>query len=88
MIRPTVARVDLGAIRSNYAAISDFLRCIDDAAPRVIAVVKANAYGHGAAEVGLALEDAGAAMLACADIEEGIVLREAGVRAPILILVR
>jgi len=51
----------------------------------VIAVVKANAYGHGAAEVGLALEDAGAAMLACADIEEGIVLREAGVRAPILI---
>ena len=85
MIRPTVARVDLGAIRSNYAAISDFLAASTTAAPRVIAVVKANAYGHGAAEVGLALEDAGAAMLACADIEEGIVLREAGVRAPILI---
>ena len=85
MIRPTVARVDLGAIRSNYAAISDFLAASTTAAPRVIAVVKANAYGHGAPEVGLALEDAGAAMLACADIEEGIVLREAGVRAPILI---
>jgi len=85
VIRPTVARVDLGAIRSNYAAISDFLAASTTAAPRVIAVVKANAYGHGAAEVGLALEDAGAAMLACADIEEGIVLREAGVRAPILI---
>src|SRR5437588_1257619 len=55
------------------------------AAPRVIAVVKANAYGHGAAEVGLALERAGAAMLACADIEEGIVLRRAGVRIPILV---
>ena len=41
----------------------------------MIAVVKANAYGHGAPEVGLALEEAGAAMLACADIEEGIVLR-------------
>ena len=54
-------------------------------APRVIAVVKANAYGHGAAEVGLALERAGAAMLACADIEEGIVLRRAGVRIPILV---
>ncbi len=53
--------------------------------PRVIAVVKANAYGHGAAHVGLALERAGAAMLACADIEEGIVLRRAGVRIPILV---
>jgi alanine racemase len=55
------------------------------AAPRVIAVVKANAYGHGAAEVGLALERAGAAMLACADIEEGIVLRRAGINLPILV---
>src|SRR5262245_25034641 len=54
-------------------------------APRVIAVVKANAYGHGATEVGLALERAGAAMLACADIEEGVVLRRAGARIPILV---
>ncbi len=54
-------------------------------APRIIAVVKANAYGHGASEVGLALERAGAAMLACADIEEGIVLRRAGVRIPVLV---
>jgi alanine racemase len=53
--------------------------------PRIIAVVKANAYGHGASEVGLALERAGAAMLACADIEEGVVLRRAGVRIPILV---
>ena len=53
--------------------------------PRVIAVVKANAYGHGASEVGLALERAGAQILACADIEEGIVLRKAGVRIPILV---
>ena len=53
--------------------------------PRLVAVVKANAYGHGAAQVGLALEDAGAAMLACADVEEGVELREAGVRVPILV---
>jgi alanine racemase len=53
--------------------------------PSIIAVVKANAYGHGAAQVGLALEDEGAAMLACADIEEGIELRQAGVRAPVLV---
>jgi alanine racemase len=53
--------------------------------PGVIAVVKANAYGHGAPRVGLALEAAGADVLACADIEEGIVLRQAGVRVPILV---
>ena len=81
MIRPTVARVDLGVIQSNLRAISDLLA----GRSRIIAVVKANAYGHGAAQVGLALEEAGAAMLACADIEEGIVLRTAGVRAPILV---
>ena len=51
----------------------------------MIAVVKANAYGHGAPQVALALEEAGAAMLACADIEEAIVLREAGVQAPVLV---
>lgn len=83
-MRPTVARVDLEAIRSNFRAISNFLSTGPGAAG-IIAVVKANAYGHGAAEVGPALEQAGAAMLACADIEEGIVLRTAGVRVPILV---
>ena len=53
--------------------------------PSIIAVVKANAYGHGSERVALALEQAGATMLACADIEEGIVLRQAGVTRPILI---
>ena len=53
--------------------------------PKIIAVVKANAYGHGSERVALALEQAGATMLACADIEEGIVLRRAGVRVPILV---
>ena len=54
-------------------------------APGIIAVVKANAYGHGAPSVALALQDAGAKLLACADIEEAIVLRKAGVTAEILI---
>src|SRR5260221_13133424 len=87
MIRSTVARVDLSAIESNLREILRFLDAppASRLAPRVIAVVKANAYGHGASEVGLALERAGAAMLACADIEEGIVLRRAGVRIPILV---
>ncbi len=53
--------------------------------PAIIAVVKANAYGHGDGRVARALEQAGATMLACADIEEGIVLRRAGVTVPILV---
>src|SRR5947199_1223687 len=86
MIRPTVARVDLTALTSNYRHIVEHLEAeARGRAPRVIAVVKANAYGHGAGQVGLALEAAGADLLACADIEEGAVLRAAGVRTEILV---
>jgi alanine racemase len=86
MIRPTVARVDLAALTANYRAIDERLRGErPENPPRIIAVVKANAYGHGAGEVARALEDAGADLLACADIEEGSVLRAAGVRADILV---
>ena len=89
MIRSTVARVDLAALQSNFRAIREFLTVAPSPAPTlapdVIAVVKANAYGHGSERVALALEQAGATMLACADIEEGIVLRRAGVRVPVLV---
>jgi alanine racemase len=90
MIRSTVAHVDLAALQGNFRAIQAFISrdagSSDPAtAPGIIAVVKANAYGHGSARVGLALEQAGATMLACADIEEGIVIRQAGVRVPILV---
>jgi len=85
-VRPTVARVDLEVLKANYRAILEHLRRERPAAPPgVIGVVKANAYGHGAAQVGRALEDAGADLLACADIEEGAALRAAGVRADIVI---
>ncbi len=91
MVRCTFAHVDLGALRSNFRAISQFLaaprttRPTRRTPPGIIAVVKANAYGHGAGPVGRALEEAGATMLACADIEEAIALREAGVRCAILV---
>jgi alanine racemase len=86
MIRPTVARVDLTALKSNYRRIVEHLTSLRAArAPGVIAVVKANAYGHGAPQVARALEDAGADLVACADIEEGHALRAAGVRAEILV---
>src|SRR5580765_6352168 len=86
MIRPTVARVDLHALTSNYAAIVNHLKAErPERTPGVIAVVKANAYGHGAAQVAKALERAGADLLACADIEEGAALRAAGVACEILV---
>lgn len=95
MIRSTVAHVDLAALQSNLRAIRNFLASEANSSrgasldgsrsPKIIAVVKANGYGHGAERVALALEQAGADVLACADIEEGIVLRGAGVQLPILV---
>jgi alanine racemase len=88
--RCTSAHVDLQALQSNFQEISDFFTFVSDIAPGqprpgIIAVVKANAYGHGAPAVALALQEAGARLLACADIEEAVALREAGVKADILI---
>jgi alanine racemase len=95
VIRCTSAHVDLDATRYNYTAIAAHLAAeagLNQAAgqapaqpPGMIAVVKANAYGHGAVRIARALEEAGAAWLAVADIEEGIELRESGSRARILV---
>lgn len=95
MIRCTSARVDLGALVANFHAIQSHLdaeAALNRAAgagppraPGIIAVVKANAYGHGARPVAAALERAGATMLAVADIEEGVDLRIGGIRCPILV---
>jgi len=88
VVRSTLAHVNLSAIEANYRSITRFLAAQPrDGAPtpRVIAVVKANAYGHGAVAVARALECAGASMLACADIEEAVVLRRGGVSAEILV---
>ena len=63
-IRPTQLRVDLSAIRHNVREVAEA------AAPaKVLAVVKANAYGHGAVQVSQAALEAGADMLAVALIE-------------------
>jgi alanine racemase len=86
MVRSTVAHVDVNALRRNFRAIQQYLTTEPNRpAPGVIAVIKANAYGHGSPRVAAALEEAGATMLACADIEEGIVIRQSGVRVPILV---
>jgi len=79
-VRPTEAVVDLSAIAENY-------RLAGEVGGRpVIAVVKADAYGHGAAPVALELQGLGAPMMGVALVEEGIALREAGVTTPVLVL--
>jgi alanine racemase len=85
VIRNTVAHVNLAALQANFRAIRDFVSRNNETPPVIVAVVKANAYGHGSPRVALALEEAGATMFSCADIEEGVVLRQAGVRAPIVV---
>lgn len=80
-IRPTRAEIDLAALRDNVQAVRSL-------APRagVLAVVKANAYGHGAVQVALVLEPLEVELLGVALVEEGMELRNAGVRKPILVL--
>lgn len=75
------AEIDLAAIQHNVRT----LRAIAGPA-RFCAVVKANGYGHGAAAVGRAALAAGADWLAVAQVDEAVVLRDAGIEAPILLL--
>lgn len=79
-LRTTIADIDLDAIAANAAALAAASRV------RVIAVVKADAYGHGAEAVAHTALEAGAAALAVATVEEGLVLRRQGIVAPILVL--
>ena len=79
-IRSTVADVDLDAIAANVQAIR--ARANAD----VIAVVKADAYGHGVEAVAETCFEAGAVIVAVATVEEGLALREAGINGPILVL--
>ncbi len=81
--RPTWAEVDLGAIARNLKR----LRARMPGGVKVMFVVKADAYGHGAPACALAAERARAAdWLGVSSVEEGIALRDAGVRLPVLIL--
>lgn len=72
-------RIDMGAVRDNVAALRALV-----APAQTMAVVKANAYGHGAIEVARAAVDAGAEWLGVADLDEALALRSAGIEAPIL----
>ena len=79
-MRPLVAKIDLDALRHNYR-----LACECAPHSQSVAVIKADAYGHGAVECARALEGLAPA-LAVACIEEALTLRHAGIQAPIVLL--
>ncbi|NPV68627.1 MAG: alanine racemase [Anaerolineae bacterium] len=78
----TFIEVDLDAIVRNLRAIKAHI----DPSVQIVAVVKANAYGHGAVAVARAALFAGASCLAVARVMEGVQLRQEGITAPILVL--
>ncbi|MGE0101784.1 MAG: alanine racemase [Blastocatellales bacterium] len=80
--RPTWAEISLPALKSNYRKLKSALR----PGTGLMAVVKADAYGHGAAECAAALESEGADWFGVALIEEGVALRRSGIRTPIFCL--
>ncbi|QNO37837.1 alanine racemase [Protaetiibacter sp. SSC-01] len=73
------ARIRLDALASNLETVRGIV-----APARVLAVVKADAYGHGALRVARTAVEAGADWLGVADLGEALALREAGIRAPLL----
>ena len=80
-LRPTRAEIDLDAIAHNFQVVRDHV-----APARVLAVVKADGYGHGVVPVALRLQDEGVSGFGVALAEEGIELRDAGVTADIVVL--
>jgi alanine racemase len=78
--RPTRIRVDLDALSHNLHALQRH------AGVPVMAIVKANAYGHGLVPVAKHLQSQGVSQLGVAFVEEGVALRQAGLRVPILVL--
>jgi alanine racemase len=79
-LRSTVVDVDLDAIAANLVELKK------KGGAEVIAVVKADAYGHGVEAVAETLLEAGAAMLAVVTVEEALVMRHAGISGPVLVL--
>lgn len=80
--RPTWAEVSLAALRQNFRTVQKHV----GANVTVCAVVKADAYGHGAVECSRALEAEGARWLGVTSLDEAIPLREAGIQSNILLM--
>lgn len=80
--RPTYAEIDLKKLKKNILTIKNYL----PPKTKLMAIVKANAYGHGAVEISKAAEDGGADYFGVASLGEALELRSAGIKLPILIL--
>ena len=80
-LRPTTLEIDLDAAASNIRAV----RRLVGAERKIFAVIKADGYGHGAAEMGAVFLQHGADALGVADLSEGIRLRRRGITAPVLV---
>lgn len=79
---PNEVSIDLGAIRDNFVEI----RRLAGPKSRILAVVKSDAYGHGMIPVARTLETAGVDYLGIFEMEEGLHLRKAGIKVPVLIM--
>ena len=82
MARPTLAEIHLPALRHNIRTIRSLL----PPPTSIFAVVKANAYGHGAIPVSRTLSEEGVGTFGVATVEEGVELRQADIREPIVVL--
>ena len=82
MVKRTWAEISLNAIEHNYNVIRN--KVADDT--KVCCVIKADGYGHGAVELSQIYEKLGADFFAVSNIDEGIEIREAGAKLPIVIL--
>ncbi|HSW09544.1 MAG TPA: alanine racemase [Bacillota bacterium] len=79
------AEIDLDAITHNVQQVLEFLAAGGERPPSLMAVIKGDAYGHGAVAVAGAVLDAGAHWLGVTTLAEAVELREAGIEAPILV---
>lgn len=77
----TIAEIDLSVFKNNMQIIHSIVNGV-----KILNIVKANAYGHGLIEISKASEKFGADALGVANVEEGVKIREAGVKLPILVL--
>jgi alanine racemase len=80
--RPTWAEVSLGRLRQNFRAVQQHI----GTGVQICAIVKADAYGHGAVECARALEQEGARWFGVTSLDEAIPLRDAGIRGRILLM--
>ncbi len=80
--RPTLCTIDLAALRWNLRQV----RAKVGAQVKILSMIKANAYGHGALAVARVLAEEGSDAFGVATLEEGMELRQAGIRSPILVV--